>query len=107
MSSCRCGRPGPGAANASEIKFGAGAECPAVASENDNTRAQAIVKSGKIVDQLVRHRRRHSVEGIRAIERNDFNRVTGLDGDGHILCHVQNSLAASPSARPQNVTVMG
>ena len=41
----------------------------------------------KIGDQLVGHRGRHGIEGIRPIEREDFNGIALFDGDGREFVH--------------------
>ncbi len=69
-------------------EFGPGAKRPSIASEDNDTRTRAIVEPRKILDQFVGHRRRHRIEGIRTIEREDFNRVTLLDGDSREFVHV-------------------
>jgi hypothetical protein len=69
-------------------EFGPGAERPSIASENDNPRTQALVKSRKICNQLIGHCRRHRIEGIRPIEGEDFNCVMLFDGDSREFIHV-------------------
>ena len=58
----------------------------------------------KIGDQLVGHRWRHRIEGVRPIEGEDFNRVTLFDGDRREFVHVVRSQRHRSSPGQQDVT---